>query len=65
MKIKKFLFIRDIVQSPEWQDFSRGFDDHKQLNVLEDWFVLYESKYEVHGYNALQFQEEFLQVHHG
>lgn len=64
MRIEKFVFIRDIVQSPEWQDFAQGFDEWKQKNILEDWFVLYEGKYKEHGYNALQFQEEYLQIHY-
>ena len=64
MNFKKTKFTSDIVQSPEWLKFSKGFDIYRQKNIIDDWFILYEAKYLPHGYDPLQFLEEHLQIHH-
>lgn len=62
MKLNKFVFIRDILQSPEWQDEVVSLDSAKQQEYLESLYVEYKCKYVKHNYNALQFFEEYLQI---
>lgn len=62
MKLNKFIFIRDILQSPEWHDEVVLLDSAKQQEYLESLYVEYKDKYVKHGYNALQFFEEYLQI---
>lgn len=62
MKLNKFIFIQDILQSPEWQDEVVSLDDAKQQEYLESLYVEYKDRYVKHGYNALQFFEEYLQI---
>ena len=39
-----------------------SLDSAKQQEYLESLYVEYKSKYVKHGYNALQFFEEYLQI---
>lgn len=62
MNLNKFIFIRDILQSPEWHDEVVSLDDAKQQEYLESLYVEYKDKYVKHNYNTLQFFEEYLQI---
>lgn len=62
MKLNKFVFIRDIIQSDEWSTEVDARSDEDQLTYMEILWTEYKGKYAASNYSALQFFEEYLQI---
>lgn len=62
MKLTKFTFIRDIVQSPEWHDEVVRLSDEDQHVMIEALYKDYYDNYLDHDYSVAQFYEEHLQI---
>ena len=62
MKLNKFVFIRDIIQSDEWSTEVDARSDEDQLTYMEILWTEYKEVYAPRNYSALQFFEEYLQI---